>query len=297
MIELPAVKVLAVNGYCQTISEAESLPDLKEEVKVSMGVNVRRVTRFVQLALIGAGRCRQGHALADDTAIYLSSCRGDTEVAAALLDELVREEELPSPLTFVNSVSNAACFHVTSALGLQQRSNFITNRFDPIAAALKLAAVDIARGECSLVLVGSVDAAALPLAHHRRRLHVDDDVQVGEASHWLMLAAADHHDPVLGCVRVGNFASMEDLQDWIAAQDFEGLVLLAAGQHLRKDDEASLAAMSTIDSVWDYRQEIPYYDSPTGAALQAFFSERKERVMLHVNSDPARRFSVIVARR
>src|SRR5690606_29930752 len=101
----------------------------------------------------------------------------------------------------------------------------------------------------------------------------------------------------LGSLRVGNFASLEELQGWIATQDFAAPLLLAPGQHLRKDDEVALEATPAINSVWDYRREIPYYDSPTGAALQAFFRARNEPGMLHVNSDPARRFSVILAQR
>jgi hypothetical protein len=288
------LKILAAESYSQAVDEGWSLPDLKELVRESTTANVRRVTRFVQLALIGAGRCSRGWHLGADTAVYLSSCRGDTEVTAGLLDDLIRREELPSPVTFVNSVSNAACFHVASALGLHGRSNFITNRFDPIAAALKSAWVDFRVSEISTALVGSVDACSLPLAQHRHRVQVDGTVPIGEGSHWLLLAGAADPRPALATlVAVRNFASRERLWGWLDAQGPWTGSLLAPGQHLSSADAEQLASRSGIAGRFHYRDSLHHYDSHTGAAIEAFIKERREAAMLHINSDPAGRYSVI----
>lgn len=289
------LKILAAESYSQAVDEEqEGLPDLKERVRESTAANVRRVTRFVQLALIGAGRSSRGWQLGADTAVYLASCRGDTEVTAGLLDDLIRREEMPSPVTFVNSVSNAACFHVANALSLHGRSNFITNRFDPIAAALKSAWVDFSRGEVSTALVGSVDACSLPLAQHRLRVQVGDDVAIGEGSHWLLLAEPSDPRPAAATLQeVRDFPCLDRLWDWLDAQGPWRETLLAPGQHLASATAEELATRGRFAGIYHYREKLPHYDSATGAAVEAFIKERQEPALLHINSDPAQRFSVI----
>jgi hypothetical protein len=292
-----SLKILSAGGYSQVIDQERELPDLKELVKQSTSANVRRVTRFVQLALIGAGRCRRDWSLPTNTAVYLSSCRGDAEVTATLLDDLVRRHELPSPVTFVNSVSNAACFHVASALGLHERSNFITSRFDPLAAALKSAFIDFHCGEVDTALVGSVDACSLPMSHHWYRVQATEQTAVGEASHWLMLAgAADPRPAVAHVTAIESLASLERLREWLSGRHFKQSTLLAVGQHL-KTSEAELICGWTGMELFDYRASLPHYDSQTGAALEAFIADRQEAAMLHINSDPAGRYSLILVER
>ncbi|MGQ9427516.1 beta-ketoacyl synthase chain length factor [Gilvimarinus sp. F26214L] len=285
------LKITATGTYYCPVDD-DSLPELKEAVRAATGVAVRRVTRFVQLALIGAGRCASGQDLPADTAVYFASCRGDTQVTVELLEDMVGRRELPGPLTFVNSVSNAACFHVARALGLHDRSNFITNRFDPITAALKCAWLDVLRGEVRSALVGSVDSCSTPLSDHRQRTQRPPDATVAEASHWLLLGNAADPRPALAWVRaVKNFSNWEGLHQWLRAGDFRAAEL-APGQHLQPVDQERILRTTGIDQVWRYRQELAGYDSATGAAIEGFIA-RGARSMLHVNSDPAGRFSVV----
>lgn len=288
-----AMKVLAIDGYCEAVSN--TLPDLKDLVKVSTNDNVRRVTRFVQLALIGAGRCCRDLEISPSTAVYFSSCRGDTEVTSTLLDELVKRKEMPGPVTFVNSVSNAACFHVARALGLQDRSNFVTNRFDPIAAALKTAYIDIVRGETRTALVGSVDVCSLPLADHKRRTQVDAATTVGEGSHWLLIAAESDPRPAIASIAaIQSFSSCEKLQTWLEEYPVDAHTLLAPGQHLSGRDADRISELTGIVRRFPYREALPHYDSQTGAAIHKFVKEREgPGSMLHVNSDPSGRYSVL----
>lgn len=290
------LKVLAVDGYCKPVSGAEArLPDLKRLVNESSKVPVRRVTRFVQLALIGAGRCCRGIDVSPDTAVYVSSCRGDTEVTAGLLRDLIGRNEPPSPVTFVNSVSNAACFHVARALALHGRSNFVTNRYDPITAALKTAYVDIARGETRTALVGSVDACSTPLAEHRQRTQVAEGVVIGEGSHWLLVAGESDPRPALASISsIVNLSSWEKMREWLEAGHFDGNTVLAPGQHLSEAETSELCELTGITQLFLYRKTLPHYDSQTGAGIEAFIRHGEEaRSMLHVNTDPSGRYSLL----
>lgn len=295
------LKVLAIGGYCEAIQSESALPNLKGLVSDSVGAPVRRITRFVQLALIGAGRCCKQVTISPDTAVYFSSCRGDTEVTATLLRDLIGRNESPSPLTFVNSVSNAACFHVAKALALHDRSNFVTNRFDPIVAALKTAYLDILLGETRNALIGSVDAVALPLSEHRQRTQVTDDRVLGEGSHWLLVAAeSDPRPAIANIAAIHNFSSWEKLRLWLEKENqlIDEDTVLAPGQHLPKQDCDRVLASTGISEVFSYRESLPHYDSQTGAAIDLFIREGKNTgSMLHINSDPSGRYSALLVER
>lgn len=293
------LKILAVGSYCEAVGpQAEGLPELKHLVKESTGRAVRRVSRFVQLALIGAGRCVDGTNLEPDTAVYISSCRGDTEVTGELLGDLVKRGEMPGPLTFVNSVSNAACFHVASVMGLKGRSNFVTNYNDAITAAFKSAWIDLLRGETATALVGSVDGCSLPLSEHRERIGVTAETVVGEASHWFLLAAENDPRPGLALLHpLGNFPSRESLEAWLIQRGLQRNTLFAPGQHLAGADADHFAKVGGFHETFAYRDPLPHYDSPTGAAIEAFIQRRSEPAMLHINSDSSGRFSVLLVGR
>lgn len=288
--------IIASGSYCDVIGQ-EGAPDLKSLVRESTGVAVRRVTRFVQLALIGAGRCAQTVELPTGTAVYFSSCRGDIDVTVELLNDVIRQREMPGPLTFVNSVSNAACFHVASVLGLKGRSNFITNRFDPLAAALKSAWVDLVRGEVEMALVGSVDVSSNPLEHHRRRVALEDNQPAGEASHWLLVTPSPGQRQSLArIIALEKFCDWAEFGSWLEARQFCDGTLLAPGQHLSAATAWAILEKGGLKGEFTYRESLPYYDSQIGAAIEHFIASTLP-ALLHVNSDPSGRFSVVLIER
>src|SRR5262245_23108268 len=116
--------VLRAHGdYCAAVDDA--LPDLRTLAKEATGGHVRRVGRFIQLALIGACRCTGDAKPAPDTAVYIASRRGDLEVTIEVMEQVFRDGQQPKPLSFINTVSNAACYYVARHFGLHGRSCFI----------------------------------------------------------------------------------------------------------------------------------------------------------------------------
>jgi 3-oxoacyl-(acyl-carrier-protein) synthase len=196
---LGAIHILATGSYLASASD--ELPSLKSLAYESTGVVVRRVGRFVQLALVGAGRCVDGRTLPPDTATYVTSVRGDLEATLEGLADVCERGRSPAPFTFINTVGNSACFHVAKCFGLRGRSQFVTSRFGAFEAALRLATLDMTDDRVTTALVGSIDAATVPLSAHRERIGVGADRQVGEASHWLLLSSAPSETPALGVVR------------------------------------------------------------------------------------------------
>jgi len=298
------LSIVAHGSYCEAvdIEENQKLPDLKSLLKQECGIAMRRITRMTQLALLGSSRCKGELDLPRNTGVYFCSCRGDTGVTVNLLDELIKKNEPPSPLTFVNSVSNAASFYVAKSFDLHDRSHFITNLFDPLAAALKTAQLDLQSGEIAAALVGSVDCCSLPLADHKRRLEVAPDTVAGEASHWLLLtkegaecASQDKLGVSLGDISLlKNFTDLAELLFFLKTKrEPKNPIFIEFGQHVAKSDEKMICNEVELAEIINYRESLPYYDSQTASGMIQFLTSEKRGTLFHINSDPAGRFSVI----
>src|SRR5260221_14697812 len=117
--------IIATGSSCREVSG--ELPPLKDLMREATGVSVRRIGRFVQLALIGAGRCVSGLPLPDETATYFTSGRGDLEVPLDVLVQMCAAGQPPTPFAFVNTVGNSTCFHVAQIFSARGRSQFVTS--------------------------------------------------------------------------------------------------------------------------------------------------------------------------
>ncbi|HEY8540731.1 MAG TPA: hypothetical protein VIL28_17845, partial [Steroidobacteraceae bacterium] len=86
------MKPIYISGYgdyVERIDSDDSAADLKPLVTEAIGTPVRRIGRFIQLALIGAGRCAKQVALPNDAAVYLGSGRGDLEVTIEVMQSIM----------------------------------------------------------------------------------------------------------------------------------------------------------------------------------------------------------------
>ena len=289
------MKLIAHGHYAEKIEDA--LPPLKELVKEATGEPVRRVGRFIQLALIGAGRCLTANPAPKNTGVYLTSGRGDLEITLDVLVQMVENGLPPKPLSFINTVSNSACFYIAKHFGLRGRNQFVTRRHAPMECALQLAALDLQTGAVQTALVGSVDICTEPLADHRKRLGVSNDTPVGEGSHWFLLADNlyidnSYIDTALATIDdIVTFPDSEALQQWLAEKNI-GDTALVCGQHV---DSTTAALLQNITELtpWNATADLDWYDSHCGYALGQFLTLQPEKKLLHIDSDPDGRFNVL----
>lgn len=289
------MKILAHGHY--SLGVDNELPALKTLVKDTTGEAVRRVGRFIQLALIGAGRCLQDNRPAADTAVYLTSGRGDLEITLEVLEQMVEYGLPPKPLSFINTVSNSACFYLAKHFGLHGRSHFVTRRHSPLESVLELALLDLAEGSVQTALLGSVDICTAPLADHRKRLAVPANSAVGEGSHWFLLANDQYPAPAIGTIiAVENLAGEEALDNWLATQAFDRtMTVFAAGQHVSTMQGAALQARSGISEPFVGSENLPWYDSHCGHTLGEFLARKPAPLLLHIDSDTTGRYNVLLA--
>jgi hypothetical protein len=217
-----------------------------------------------------------------------------------ILATLFRDGGTPKPLSFVNTVSNAACYYVARSLRLQSRSNFVCSRYFAFESVLQLALMDVEHGDATSALVGSVDAVPAPLHEHRQRLHLPADTPLAEGSHWLWLGPAGSDRPRLGeVIAVEQFGTHAALLEWIAAQRLKARdCAFSAGQFLDDAAATSLRQASGLTQAFDYRGGRAYYDSQSGAAISAFLAAGPPCArLLHVNADPAGHFCAMLVSR
>jgi hypothetical protein len=287
--------IAAAADYVARIDGATSV-DLKPLVAEAVGVPVRRIGRFIQLALIGAGRCARGTQLARDTAVYLGSGRGDLEVTIEVMQSLLRDGHAPKPLSFINTVSNAACYYVAQSLQLMGRSSFVCNRYFAFESVLQLAALDLQTDSVSSALVGTVDVVVPPLAGHRIRLGLGSATEVADATHWLELRKVASPSTLGRVIAVEQFVDRDALQVWLASQALDDDGLLATGQFMPASEANEWAEQLKL-AVFEYRKTRAYYDSQSGAAIGEYLRGNDARTLLHLNRDPGGRYGAMVLRK
>ncbi|QIW16902.1 hypothetical protein A4G20_10670 [Pasteurellaceae bacterium RH1A] len=123
---------------------------LRQALK-EMGIDARRLSRFTQLALLGALPLKPY--LTADTPIYLGSPFNSPSKFNKLFQNLMGHN-LPSPLDFMANINNAATFHLAEQLGIRANSLFLSVNGQTFLQPLELACLDLQ--EHSSVLVGWV---------------------------------------------------------------------------------------------------------------------------------------------
>lgn len=255
------------------------------------GRRFRRINRFVQLALIGAHRCRRADTVdwPAHQPIILTTGQGGVADTAEMVEAVVAEGRPPMPFHFINLVGNMAGFHVASSLGAVSTNTAVSRMDFPLESALSVVAQEYGRTGCALL--GAVDELAWPLAAHRRRLGVGEAVPVGEGSHWLRLGG---DTPPLGWIEEVRY--LEDDSALLAyARDLGDAVFACAPSAHRCLSAAGggLAARSR-----GVAARFPAHDTVAAAVLCDFLDNgggAGDR-LVHVSAG-ASRYAAIAVRR
>ncbi|HLW75131.1 MAG TPA: hypothetical protein VKT74_08690 [Gammaproteobacteria bacterium] len=181
------IRVTAVSHYFAPLSDGEPLPSLDAAVREVCVEPYRRIDRFVQLALLGSGRCAAGRALATDCGLYMGSGLGPMGSNVLTQEQLGRDREAPMPFNFINTLGSSAGFYVGKNLKLSGQNFFVSRRGANLTALLNMAMADLELGVVKQALLGVVEEATQPLEDHRLRQHLPADRTVAEGSHWLLL--------------------------------------------------------------------------------------------------------------
>jgi len=212
------IRVTSVGHVLNALQDGVAAPSLDAELKQVCREHLRRIDRFIQLALLGSGRCAVGHTLATDCGLYLGSGLGPMSGIIATQQQLIHNHELPKPFDFINTLGNSAGYYVAKNLQLSGQNVFISRRGASLQALLAAALTDLDVGVVRQALVGVVEEATLPLAEHRRRQGLAADAAVAEGSHWLLLEKDTQTGRSLVLQHHGNSLGLEDALQRFSAE-------------------------------------------------------------------------------
>ena len=125
---------------------------LRQQLKAH-GVDARRLSRFTQLALLGALPLKPY--LTEKSGIYL----GSPFNSPSKFDKMFRQlttQNLPSPLDFMANINNAATFQLAQTLQIRGNSLFLAVNQHSLWQPLQLALLDLEQQEMPSALVGWV---------------------------------------------------------------------------------------------------------------------------------------------
>lgn len=139
-----------VQGVNHCISQPLEDKTLRAELK-KQGVEARRLSRFTQLALLGALPLKEK--IQPDTALYLGSSFSSPSKFNKMFQQLT-EQHLPSPLDFMANLNNAATFQLAQTLGSNAPTLFLAVNKQQYWQPLHLALTDLSLSPTQTVLVG-----------------------------------------------------------------------------------------------------------------------------------------------
>ena len=125
---------------------------LRQQVKAH-GVDARRLSRFTQLALLGALPLKPY--LTEKSGIYLGSPFNSPSKFDKMFHQLTAQN-LPSPLDFMANINNAATFQLAQTLQIRGNSLFLAVNQHSLWQPLQLALLDLEQQEIPSALVGWV---------------------------------------------------------------------------------------------------------------------------------------------
>ena len=135
---------LQKNAFWGDIQDDKSL---RAELK-TFGIDARRMSRFSQLALLGALPLREQ--ITPDTPIFLGSPFASPSKFNKMFTQL-NEQDLPSPLDFMANLNNAALFLLAQQFQTTSQTAFLAVDSRSILQPLQLAELALQRHEQALV--------------------------------------------------------------------------------------------------------------------------------------------------
>lgn len=193
----------------------ETPTDLRTPLQALSGQTLRRINRYIELAVLGALQCRAASpGIAPDTALYLAAEAPMLADCIKALTSLIAHQRPPTPFEFMNISGNMAGFYIAQQLGIVGPQLVVHRRGAGLQCALELLPLQSARHRRSLI--GYVEEGIWPLADLRLRLDLPADRALAECSHWLYLDA-DCAQPLALLDEVQRFVSAEACEAGLAA--------------------------------------------------------------------------------
>lgn len=279
--------VISLGDYYCAINESEELPELRADVNAICGQRFRRIDRFIQLCLLGSARCAIDQHIDNQTGLYIGSRFAALGNTIAVHNQMFIDKQIPKPAYFINTLSNCGGYYVARNLSLTGKNLFVSRADASLEAALQIASLDLLSGQVEQALLGVVDEAVLPLAHHCSRMGIPSDTALGEGSHWFLLRrSTDTNDNKLATIHdVCLLNDLACLQDWLQNKQAQHPVLQLYCS------PAITAQLNNLNlQQFQPPQTLNHYPARMAGVLLRFIEAQKPGGLITLQQDPDGRF-------
>lgn len=279
---------LRIGAAATVLLPAAAAPaPLRDELRQVLAEPPRRVSRLIELALLGAHRCLRGARPEPHCPLYLAVTHGCVADAVSLVTTVSRGG-LPMPVGFINLSSNMAGFYVASTLGIHGSNQSVAADDFAFEGALELAS--LGREQRAQALIGAVEECAWPLPEHRARLALPADRALMESSHWLFVDA-EAARPLATVQWVRRYADAATALRALTHERWTAGAQLALGGSARASGTAWLAATGLAPAV---DGEMAHSGHWTAYRICRFVETRPAPALLHVSEGPSGCYAVYV---
>ena len=247
----------------------------------------RRISRIIELSLIGAHRCVGVLRAEPHCPLYLALTHGCVADGVTLVTTVARGG-LPTPVGFINLSSNMAGFYVAATLGIHGPNQAVAADEFSLEVALEFA--DLGPGRGGQALIGAVEECAWPLAEHRTRLGLPPGRALTESSHWLYLDEACP-SPIATVQWVRRYAGGAEALAALRREHWPAGTRLALSASLRPDARAWSGATGLALQPDDADVHSGHW---TAHRVCRFIEQRPAPGLLHVSANASGCYAVHV---
>lgn len=208
------LRIAAAASHHTVLGDAPT--DLRGPLQALSGQALRRINRYIELAVLGALQCRAAsRGIAPDTALYLAAEAPMLADCIKALTSLIAQQRPPTPFEFMNISGNMAGFYIAQQLGILGPQLVVHRHGAGLQCALELLPLQGVRQRRSLI--GYVEEGIWPLTDLRERLQLPAGRPLAECSHWLYLDA-DCEQPLALLDEVLRLTSTDEVDACLARQ-------------------------------------------------------------------------------
>lgn len=270
-----SIFITAVSGV--EYDDAET-PDFKALVKELFGKQIRRIGPFIQMVLVGATPAVRSAPLPLATNVYLTSGSGDIDVTVDVLNRTIRDKQVPKPLSFINTVSNAACYYLTKHLKIGGSTSFLSTREFALESAFLQAMMDMSTFNVDTALVGSVDILSHPNNTHRTRIGATANEPIAQGSHWFRLSntapQAEGDQPLGRLIDASMHHGSNGLEENLKSLQLQSCEILY-GNRVVANTKETLQKNLALDEFTPQTPSKGHYGTNAGQALREYLTREE----------------------
>lgn len=201
---------LYLHGYSSFVWDKHE--DIKKILKAKYGVETRRQSDFIHLAMYGAQLLKEQISIKQNDELYITSGAGDVEIVQKTNTYMYKQNEPLQLFDFINLLGNTTSYYVAKSLGLKGKNIFQISDYFTYYHTLMSAYASIKESQND-VIVGSVDLASNPQNVIQRVLGVKESVFVQSSVNFQKFSL--QKEGAIACITLGanGFDTYIDCKD------------------------------------------------------------------------------------